>query len=77
MSEAIALIAAHFLSDCFLENLNASHLGWKIAGLAATFSPVEKVQSLSPHHGFVMASRSPDGVFETGLPIALQSALAA
>jgi hypothetical protein len=37
MSEAIALIAAHFLSDCFLENLNASHLGWKIAGLAATF----------------------------------------
>jgi hypothetical protein len=45
---------------------------WKIAGLAATFSPVEKVKSLSPRHRFVIALRSPDGVFETGLPIALR-----
>jgi hypothetical protein len=27
-----------------------------------------KVNRLSPHHRFVIALRSPDGVFETGLP---------
>jgi hypothetical protein len=36
---------------------------------AADASSADKVKSLSPHHRFVIALHSPDGVVETGLRI--------